>query len=111
MDECNIGGKTGAELTKSKGLFFADVDVDLKLADGKTAFPGASELVEKLVPVSGFIFGRDSAPRMHFGFLVNAVGPTVQYHGVDSKMLIELQMMTHGTKRGKPPERLDAATA
>jgi hypothetical protein len=30
VDECNIGGKTGAELGKSKGLFFADVDVDFK---------------------------------------------------------------------------------
>lgn len=103
VDECNIGGKAGAELGKSKGLFFADVDVDLKTADGKTAWPGASQLVEKLIPASGFIFGRDSAPRMHFGFLVNTTGPTVQYHGLDSQMLIELRLMTHGSRKGKPP--------
>src|ERR1051325_3584359 len=43
VDDGNIGIKTGQEV--SKNAYFVDIDIDLKLDDGSTIFPGASDVV------------------------------------------------------------------
>src|SRR5262245_61663327 len=48
VDEQNIGARVGEEVAKD--AFLADVDIDMKLADKVTAFPGAVQVVDELLP-------------------------------------------------------------
>lgn len=88
-DDHNVGLRQGEEIGKDS--FLADVDIDLKLPDKTTAFPGAAEVVAAILPPSGFIFGRDAAPRSHLGYITTRPVLGHKYHGLDDETLIELR--------------------
>ena len=88
-DEVNIGARLGDEIQKE--AYLTDVDIDMKLSDKITAFPGAADVVAELLPNCGWVFGRDSAPRAHLTFLTNAPVTTTKYVGLNDAVLIELR--------------------
>ena len=71
VGEGNLGVCTGQEIDKD--AYFADVDVDAKCDDG-TMTPGASDVVAELMPQSGLVWGRVSAPRTHMGYVTVVSG-------------------------------------
>lgn len=97
-DGQNIGLKLGVEVDKD--AYVVDVDLDLKLADKLTAWPGADVVVEELLFTCGLVFGRDSAPRSHRLYLVSRGIGTIQYAGLDDEILIELR--GHSAKKKTP---------
>lgn len=88
-DNQNIGARLGEEVGKDAHL--TDVDIDMKLPDKITTFPGAAQVVAELLPDCGWIHGRDSAPRTHLVYLTTAPVSTVKYVGLNGAALLELR--------------------
>lgn len=88
-DNQNIGARLGEEVGKDAHL--TDVDIDMKLPDKISTFPGAAQVVAELLPECGWIHGRDSAPRTHLVYLTTAPVSTVKYVGLNGAPLLELR--------------------
>jgi hypothetical protein len=97
-DELNIGAKLGLEVAKDRFLF--DVDIDMKLPDKLTTYPGAAEVVAELLPQVPWVFGRRSAARCHLMGLSSAPITTTKYAGLQQASLIEVR----GLAKKKTPQ-------
>ena len=69
-----------------EGWFFHDVDIDAKL-------DAARLVVKRLLPQTGWRYGRPGNPESHYNFLVTAALRTRRYFGIDGKS-IELRGIT-----------------
>lgn len=80
----NIGVLNGAEPTA--GLFLHDADLDVKT-------PEARQIFERLLPATGWRYGRAGNPRSHASYLVTAQLRTRKYGGLHGN-IIELRGIT-----------------
>lgn len=69
------------------GWHFHDIDID-------TNTNQARQIIEALLPPTGWRYGRISKPRSHANYLVKGVCRTHRYVGVDGKVIIELRGIT-----------------
>ena len=81
----NIGVLNGT--SPGNGWYFHDIDID-------TNTDQARQIVEALLPPTGWRYGRLGKPRSHANYLVKGVCRSHQYKGVDSKVIIELRGIT-----------------
>ena len=81
----NVGVLNGT--MPGDGWFFHDVDIDVVDAVYR-------KIVERLIPSTGWWYGRDSKPRSHANYLTRAALRTRKYVGVDGKVIVELRGIT-----------------
>jgi len=72
---------------QSPGRYHIDVDIDANSN-------GARLIVERLLPSTGWRYGRPSKPRSHASYLVSGQLRTRRYVGIDGKVIIELRGIT-----------------
>ena len=82
----NIAVLNGTDV--GDGWYFHDVDLDLNS-------DGARKIARRLLPATGWIYGREGKRDSHYGYLVHGEPlRTRQYKGIDGSMLIELRGIT-----------------
>lgn len=81
----NVGVLNGTSPTAD--WFFHDVDIDANSDQ-------ARQVVEALLPPTGWRYGRESKPRSHANYLVKGQCRTRRHTGVDGKVIIELRGVT-----------------
>lgn len=81
----NVGVLNGT--CPGKDWYFHDVDIDANTDQ-------ARQIIEALLPPTGWRYGRPSKPRSHANYLVKAPLRTRRYVGVDGKVIIELRGIT-----------------
>ena len=82
----NIGVLNGTESIEAE-WFFHDVDIDANSN-------AARLIVERLLPPTGWRYGRASKPRSHANYLVKGQLRTRRYHGIDGTTILELRGLT-----------------
>lgn len=83
----NIGGLNGTPVPAMPGFSFYDVDIDANS-------DAARLIVRRLLPQTGWAYGRESKPQSHLNYLAKGTLRTRQYFGVDDKVILELRGVT-----------------
>lgn len=81
----NVGVLNGTQ--PEADWFFHDVDIDENTDT-------ARRIVERLLPPTGWRYGRPSKPRSHANYLVKGQVRSRRYVGVDGKVILELRGVT-----------------
>lgn len=81
----NVGVLNGTE--PAADWYFHDVDIDANS-------DMARQIVERLLPPTGWRYGRTSKPRSHANYLVKGQLRTRKYLGIDKKTILELRGLT-----------------